>query len=339
MSEGQACINDNASHSNAQQSVADAMAHWAQDQSPVVVVNVGDNFYLGGVAGPWINQNERALGFSQVTAQMAFEETWGNVYMKNTYDVNKKLHVPWLSVMGNHDYGGEGCLADWQAQIEFTAKDTYKSWTMPWQYHKKRIKTEGFFVDIFMTEANIDDSVDGGKSVCQQKVCPSDAGPFSKGDVEKCKSRYRLWNDAGLAWLDAEMAVSKKEGAHWQIVVGHYSSMVAGEERFRRMSSPGNGINSLYIGGHTHKQWVEAKPGGPMIVCTGGGGGYDLDNPSDGWGFTSIKVSREKIDITLVRASQPGDKGTVFKTETVPHPNHMPAKAGVDSTRVVESFV
>merc|ERR1719424_2799722 len=55
----------------------------------------------------------------------------------------KKLSAPWLSVMGNHDYGGAGCLADWQGQIEYTEKDPDKVWTMPFQYYQQRVAADG----------------------------------------------------------------------------------------------------------------------------------------------------------------------------------------------------
>jgi len=335
-SEGEACQKDHGHprHTDAQQSVADSMALLAQEQDPVVVINVGDNFYLGGVAGPWIDTNARAFGFSQVSAEQAFTDTWSKVYMENTHDPNKKLHVPWLSVMGNHDYGGEGCLADWQAQIEWTHKDPSKSWSMPWQYHKRRIKTDGYFIDIFMTEANIDDAADGGNSVCAQAVCPGDFGPQAKGDHDKCQARYHAWNDAGLDWLDKQMDISRREGARWQIVSGHYSDEVAGEERFKRMSTPGSGISSLYIGGHTHMQRIKTDHG-PVVVVTGAGGGYDLDDSSHGWGFTSVKISKDRIDVTLMRSLGLGTIGRPDTTQCIPHPTAKSACGGEASDLTV----
>jgi hypothetical protein len=303
-------------YNNSQQEVANSMARLAQDKSPVAVLNVGDNFYLGGLAGPWVNTNSPsvapAVGFTMVTSQQAFNDTWSKVYLENQFDTGKKLHVPWLSVMGNHDYGGEGCLADWQGQIEFTKVDPKGVWSMPWQWHKRRVQADGYFVDIFMTEANVDDAADGPDSICEQSKCLGGSASY-KADVDKCKARYKAWDAADLAWLTNQLRISRGQGSRWQIIVGHFSdpSQMGSAKRQALM-----GPNALYIGGHTHKQDFWPSSTGHTIICTGGGGGYDLDNPTHGWGWTMIEISKDKIDVSLIRADR-GDSPD--QTRTIQH--------------------
>jgi tartrate-resistant acid phosphatase type 5 len=70
-----------------QGAVASAMAKVAEDLRPNFVVSTGDNFYLGGLAG--VNDEQ-------------FETSFTDVYS------HASLQVPWLSVLGNHDYGDSG---------------------------------------------------------------------------------------------------------------------------------------------------------------------------------------------------------------------------------------
>merc|ERR1712176_61341 len=67
--------------------VALAMAQVAEDVRPEFIVSTGDNFYLGGLAG---------------VDDQQFETSFSSIYNHTS------LQVPWLSVLGNHDYGDSG---------------------------------------------------------------------------------------------------------------------------------------------------------------------------------------------------------------------------------------
>eukprot|EP00438_Fugacium_kawagutii_P010847 Skav222091 [mRNA] locus=scaffold2165:217269:221533:- [translate_table: standard] len=81
----------------AQVKVADALKKRAQETKPDFFINVGDNFYWGGVntdCGTPMNK------IHPVTAHQ-FNEIFERVYFGPGVD-----GIPWLSVLGNHDYGG-----------------------------------------------------------------------------------------------------------------------------------------------------------------------------------------------------------------------------------------
>merc|ERR1719411_1536095 len=112
--------------------IAEAMTHWAKDNDAQFVINVGDNFYPGGV-------------------QNVSDPMWDYVFEDRYAD--EPLQIPWFSVLGNHDYGGFQCFFDLsqnlfthaQAQIDYDDEKDWqwplskkKRWVMPDLFYKKR---------------------------------------------------------------------------------------------------------------------------------------------------------------------------------------------------------
>jgi len=217
--------------------------------------------------------------------------------MNNKNDKAGRLKVPWLSVLGNHDYGGAGGLADWSAQVEFTHIDPLNVWKMPFQYFKQRVQADGFFIDIFMNDINMGDCCDSGEhGICHQKLV---GGGARKGDEGKCRKRMSSVSDANLKWLDDSLRDSKMDGARWQIVVGHF--VEGGSDVDRTMELMVKHGAQLYVGGHLHRQiWApegldaNKKYKIPQIV-TGAGGG--IEKQGDGYGFFNIVVTHDTIEI------------------------------------------
>merc|ERR1712137_263150 len=205
---------------DAQQIVADAMAKTANEleSAPLAVINVGDNFYYGGIGvSP---EGDHCNLWECMTKDYAFNTTWRDVYMSNKNDKAGRLQVPWLSVLGNHDYGGAGGLADWSAQVEFTHLDPLNVWKMPFQYFKQRVQADGFFIDIFMNDVNMGDCCEtDDHGICHQKLV---AGGARRGDEGKCRTWMSSVSDANLKWLDNALRDSNMDGARWKIVVGHF---------------------------------------------------------------------------------------------------------------------
>merc|ERR1719160_1082013 len=109
---------------NAQKNVANVMKNVGQQVKPFMVVNAGDNFYWGGVL-------HKDLGGRDIYDDVSFGKAFESMYS------DKSLMVPWLSVMGNHDYGGDGCMANVRAQFDYTIKDLLHNnrWKMPSPYY------------------------------------------------------------------------------------------------------------------------------------------------------------------------------------------------------------
>eukprot|EP00929_Paragymnodinium_shiwhaense_P084613 TRINITY_DN4525_c0_g1_i1.p1 TRINITY_DN4525_c0_g1~~TRINITY_DN4525_c0_g1_i1.p1 ORF type:complete len:542 (+),score=116.80 TRINITY_DN4525_c0_g1_i1:106-1731(+) len=311
-------------YEGAQQNVADAMAKFAQDNSPTAVINVGDNFYFGGVPVP----GGFADGFTAMTADFAFNHSWREVYINNENDKAGVMKTaPWLSIMGNHDYGGAGCLADWQAQVEFTEADPAKVWKMPYQYFATRVQADGYFIDIFMNDVNHNDV--GGSpdhSICQQHLCPPNG---KKGIQKNCENRMGRIKDRNLEWLDTMLAKSTKEGARWQIVVGHFidqSNMESVQHLMRKHGS------QLYVGGHTHAQAY--YPNGPTsvqgvpVLLTGAGGGIGLSG-GNYFGFGNLHITKDAINVHTY-----DDKGNPREDGTINHPSLASSSAKRDDADV-----
>ncbi len=95
------------------------MIKWKyQVAAPQYILNVGDNFYLGGI-------ENQPCGSSSVATQVTkdiFQRFWKNVFVELTY-------VPWFSVLGNHDYGGRHFMSGWDQQMFYSYIE--KNWVMP----------------------------------------------------------------------------------------------------------------------------------------------------------------------------------------------------------------
>jgi len=300
-------------NNNAQQNVADQMALLAQKTPPAAVINVGDNFYFGGLSTPW----NRASGVStDITMDYTLNASFTEVYLKNKNDKAGKLRVPWLGMLGNHDYGGAGCFADWQVQLEFTEMDPTGSWTMPWQYYQQRIRAKGYTVDIFVNEINHDDCCTTDEhGVCHQKLCGSSDYPTGhKADPAICMDRFGATRDRNLEWLEQALNRSKAAGVEWQIVAGHFSdgqNLLQVKELMQKYGA------HLYVGGHTHKQTLlrASDPGaqGVPSVVTGAGGGIEFEGENDYYGFVAIDVSKDKLTVKML-----SDKGETRDSQEFP---------------------
>ena len=96
-----------------QDRVASSMAATADAMAtpPAFVLALGDNFYEKGVASVDDRQ---------------FDATWRDVWLPKS---ERLRHIPWLAVLGNHDYhhGDEGA----RAQVDRTERGDDDEWQMP----------------------------------------------------------------------------------------------------------------------------------------------------------------------------------------------------------------
>lgn len=256
--------------------------------TPQYFLNVGDNFYWSGV--------KQRCGTSKADADTVrrFQMGWKDIY-------GSFAEVPWLSVLGNHDYGGYEFTHGWDAQIAYSFMD--KNWVMPARYFSREMHHDGFSVEYFMIDSNSYDAhepeFDPDHNICSANNveganCASCGGPTS---VIDCKDWF--WNSYVVqkAWLEKKLAESK---ADWQVVVTHFPC--GHDSKWYSKLHNELGLD-LLVTGHRHDQeiWANSKPlGGLSCFVTGGGGGVTSERTpigfaTDQYGFFDLTLSKESI--------------------------------------------
>jgi hypothetical protein len=281
---------------NAQMLVARMMNELAATSKPDFVLNVGDNFYPGGIGTQCGVYDGSGKNPSCDPATSAFRPIFEQVY--NATELQGK---PWLSCLGNHDYGGTHFDAGYDIQIYRTWCNASNGvpnnrWRMPGQYWSQKIQYADFAVDVFLLDSNTQDAhptgVDPGHNICNDgKVIP----PCPAMTNKTCAAYFsKLWTD-GMAFLEAGL---KKSTAEWKIVVTHYpADGIAAFPDFQKLSKT-YGIDLLFTG-HRHIQshGYESTAGTNWIVSGGGGGisadaGPSLDGKDDAYGFVDFAINR-----------------------------------------------
>lgn len=284
--------------------VARNMKMVAKSADPDYVINVGDNFYPGGV-NMHCGAGAEAAGLNDPTGQ--FKRFHDDYYSGPGLDGK-----PWLSVLGNHDYGGTGFVQGWDVQVYRTWAPN-DLWVMPGQYWSQRMQYSDFSVEFFFLDSNHQDAHSKpGHNICQF------------GD--KC---WGITNDTCVEWLDQAWAKSKemlkaglkKSTADWRVVVTHFPGpTITGDPAIRALKDD----IDLVITGHTHYQQIGADKGLKWII-TGGGGGITSDGGTPSktgydmcYGFVDFTISRTelKYDMHSWGGPDPG-KIIIMKTDSV----------------------
>jgi len=300
-----------------QQLVAAAFKERAAKNKPKFVVNVGDNFYWGGLE---INCGSPMSSIS-ATTQHQFDQVFEGIYSGPGLG-----GVPWLSVLGNHDWGGRVFNNGWDQQIAYTWASN--RWVMPAPYWSQTVHFTdlGFSVDVFMIDSNAMDAkeptADPEHNLCSSLHNPSGASCSSAGgppSVDECRDFFwGLWQEQ-QPWLEQKLADSK---ADWQIVNTHFPC--GHEAAWYTKLHTVYGLD-LLITGHRHDQELHANSGmlgGMTCVVTGGGGGISSEaTPGDDhsqwygeaqYGFYDFTISKSSILIESINYD-----GTVALTATV----------------------
>jgi len=295
----------------AQQKVAKSMMQHADYDRVGYIINVGDNFYWGGIDGKCGQDMDAFDGGPQ----------W-------TYVFEKMYHGPldnlqWLGVLGNHDWGGWNYLSAWDQMISYTwgGPGSTNRWFQPALFYKLRAiynrdpsagpgVEEGFVIDYFFLDTNIydafDPETDPAHNICgtshnqQLKGCPV-TGPDSPG---ACKFWFvKIWK-AQCSWLAIQLENSVLQ-TDWQIAVTHFPPLWG--MQFWQGITKKYGVD-LMITGHTHHQrlwapWGNNPLGGTAVIISGGGGGItseevpDLNGWDDEYGFFKLELHRTEIII------------------------------------------
>jgi len=251
-----------------QRMVAGAMATKAAADPVTFVLLLGDNFYENGVDS-----------VTDPQFKLKFEDMYDHA----------SLQVPFLSVLGNHDYRG-----DPEAQVQYTAIS--KRWKMPSRY--------------YAFEQNIDDST-------RIDFFALDTTPIAQGEARAAGQ---------IAWLQGKLERSR---ARWKIVIGHhplYSGGLHGNDtetlRMRAVLEPLlEGKADLYIGGHDHDQQLIRPAGKSVHYLISGAGSKcrsvrwleDTIYAGTNLGFVWLRISRDEILIEFLTANAEVDFAYVIK--------------------------
>ncbi|DAZ96306.1 TPA: hypothetical protein N0F65_008430 [Lagenidium giganteum] len=269
----------------------------AADVKPKVVMGHGDNFYWLGIMSP-----------TDMTYR--FENTF-----ESKYDAKSLKDIPWVNVMGNHDYGGASYVcSNSDGPVECSSTDElitalknkfkwqseYKSpnnnrWIMKDHFYTYSIQDEasGVSIDIFNLDTNDADThgasqiccqcygySNGKKGVCEEvtrgnKYCAG--GDNSMYDT--CMKQLQDWADDSKAQLVKEVKASK---ATWKIVNTHYSPYnhyAPHHADSWKETLDGLGVQ-LWINGHTHGEKHDYGKFGMHFIENGAGGGIQNESPS-----------------------------------------------------------
>eukprot|EP00928_Gymnodinium_smaydae_P011289 TRINITY_DN14184_c0_g2_i2.p1 TRINITY_DN14184_c0_g2~~TRINITY_DN14184_c0_g2_i2.p1 ORF type:complete len:699 (+),score=150.44 TRINITY_DN14184_c0_g2_i2:106-2097(+) len=297
----------------AQHIVARIMKKVASEVHPKYILNVGDNFYPGGIDA-WCNHGGTDACSYLSTGQ------WDDVW-EAPYAGPELGHLEWWSVLGNHDWGGADTFSRaWDQQIAFTWHSD--RWLMPGLYWERKVQYCDFSVDYYFLDTNIYDVApvweDPGHNFCNRpnwggRSCTTIGGPTSP---ENCVSWFEQMYATQIEWLKERLAQST---ADWQIIVTHFPPQY-GIEIWRPLFKK-YGVD-IFVSGHRHQQEVHYKEkggswhapdlGDTAWTVTGGGGGVTSEGDPRSqketalvqqYGFMDLVMFKDKIHIDMYSAA------------------------------------
>eukprot|EP01012_Entosiphon_sulcatum_P064987 TRINITY_DN93861_c0_g1_i1.p1 TRINITY_DN93861_c0_g1~~TRINITY_DN93861_c0_g1_i1.p1 ORF type:complete len:320 (-),score=60.35 TRINITY_DN93861_c0_g1_i1:93-1031(-) len=210
----------------AQSAVAAQMGTQASTRHPSFIVNVGDNFYHIGVNS---------------TTDPLWQTDFRDVYTA------PGLQVPWLSILGNHDYG-----LNPGAQTQYTADPR---WVMPSRYYSHK---EGNISFIFLDT-----------NPCYSPYRSSDRSGWDPNTPEFHANIIAQQCGPQATWFESEIAKVPK--ADWLIVVGHHPAPEV--DGFDLVTLLDKYNADLYICGHDHLLEHYRVNSSPMDHIISGAGG------------------------------------------------------------------
>lgn len=284
----------------AQKRVAAQMRKRAAASDPGYILNVGDNFYWGGL--------QTTCGKDVGDHQDPYNQ-WGKIF-ENIYSGPGLDGKQWLGVLGNHDYGGFYFTSGWDQTISYTwgPESSTGRWLTPAQYWSAKVNYPDFSVQYLFVDSNlfnawahdydVDHNICGTHNEERGSGSCSQTGPYS---VDECQGWFQdLWNQQ-VGWMED---ILKKRDSDWQIVVTHFPAVSHGVDDWKRLCDT-YGID-LIVTGHEHLQKVWGNDGNNPLAPTthlisGGGGGITSegtpagDGHDDMYGFFDLTLTKDVI--------------------------------------------
>jgi len=295
------------------------------------VVNVGDNFYFEGVTD---------------TCHWHWRDSFENMYSDPAF------HVPFLSVLGNHDYGGDCCARElfggcnsaeaWlgfggnahpTAQFEYDTHHDWQwpekkegRWVMPYWNYQKIFDMGPYKVQILAIDTNV---CDIAKQCTRMGGCSNSANhpEVKKRGCSSCGCFLRkLWLEQ-LEHLERELSLHQHDDSiKWRFVIGHHphNFMYPGDGpsqrgRFLRILQKYN--VQVYFVGHVHSSRHDIIAENVHQVMTGASGGFEWQGgmSSDtiwsagfGYGFAHMEMTSTELKVNYI-----SDRGEVGKTVVI----------------------
>ncbi|ETM01600.1 hypothetical protein L917_01833 [Phytophthora nicotianae] len=298
------CCSRSATHNNYDINAEDVVANLMDIQAgkvgvkPKVIIGHGDNFYWTGI---------NSLEGRDSRFATTFEEKFNGNNIKT---------IPWVNVLGNHDYGGasyvcnqgdnnakcestdallQGLDNKFKWQSEYTSPNDNR-WNLDDHFYVHRIEdpATGVSIDIFNVETN-DADVHGAHLICCQcygysngdsKGCNS----VVRGDdyccggdtamYDACYDKFAKWGQNSRKQLAEKV---KQSNATWKIVNSHYGPYdhyaEAGMNKWFDVLRD-SGIQA-FLYGHTHGEKHDYSESlGIHFVENGAGGGIQKESAS-----------------------------------------------------------
>lgn len=314
--------NDNGLDRTAQLDVAKQFARRARQRKPYFVINVGDSFYWGGFEEEGCSQGAHDI-------KPAFDSRrWKDVF-ENMYDLphpkRKSEQIPWLGVLGNHDFGGLHMDSGWDHLIYYTYNPNNKRWRIPGLYWSQFVQYRHFGIELFFMDGNHLNArpigVDTSHNICQNKqppangVCHPSGMPKLEHASSQCEKWFRDLYRQQLTWLADGLKTSV---ADYTAIVVHYPSNCIDPHIANLIQTYGV---DLCIVGHTHWQVMgqgepiwRPKDGShctpktpcdaPLTIVTGGGGGISAEIQATKYGlqygFTDLEFTMDTMTAKFV---------------------------------------
>jgi len=323
----------------AQFQVANAMRARARWTYPQYIINVGDNFYYAGLSTSCNAPPGAAWG----AARAAFGANWMYMY-------GELSNKPWISCLGNHDYGGWQMNNGWPQQIGFSFVN--HNWIMPARYYNRKVQHKDFMMEYFVIDSNVFDAKD--PHISDHNICSLQHNPGG-AECTANDGMPNVWSCPGWfwgsykwqqRWLEQKV---KESTAQWKIVVTHFPCGYDGS--WYRGLYEKHGLD-LLITGHRHQQelwwwgstsryiqkFMRASDMGELpCFVTGGGGGITAEWFSDAdygtdlqlYGFFDLTVAKDWMTIDLIATDNTikGNRSiSPSSRRTIPARNPKPAE-------------